>query len=692
MLSDDQILKRFRDFQEKFLDGWAREWWIRNEVQVNYAVVEGDVARTRLLAEAAGSLDKRNFGATETPNYYINKVQPVVDAISGFQIQNRTEAEYSPRQVDEIDAEGSELVNDGVDYIYQDSNAAAENSLAFRDMLICGIGATDTTISYDENPLGEVEKRRIAPYMLMWDVAARKKNLLDANEVASAELVQGDAYLEEINEDLPEGQKIASLASTKDRFMEYFEYYTDDDDLALAYTYQWREREPYYQVQNTILNHEYAGIVLETLQNMGAFENMKARGFDPLVDEVFNIDIKEHGVFKKAFEQAGLEFKAVKHKTYRYYRAVIAGDHVVKKSENYAQNGFSLKFMTGKWSETRQCFYGVVRAAKQAQFLLNKAVSDFADALYVNPQGGVIIERDAIPGDLTQFVETWSKMRNVTIVESGALSSGKVQLKPVADAPPAAIQAINFAQQAIYETVGVTPEFMGLADGAAQQAARLQSQRVRQALTVLAPYTDAASTYAIQEGYLHVEALKTLSENTNGLVIRRISGSKNRRYAKIVMEDISSEYDIIIKEVPKTIDERERQIELLLQLSEMLTASGRDGGALAPMIVEDMNLPSSKLETIRELMTPPPPQQPDPLTTDILVSEAAEKMSRAALNKANTMLKNLEALERQQKLAGQGLEAEKTKEEIQKIKSETMENYVQSGGTLKDFHESNEDA
>lgn len=708
MLEDNEIIKKFDDFKMRFLEGWQRERWIQTEVRENYSAVDGFS-----YGEFNGqweTLDYNRRKADSKPTFQINKLARVVNAIAGFQVQTRSEVRYMPREVETKPQQTQQMpgqppspptmsdssaladvVNDGVDYIRQESRCDLENSMAFTDMLTCGIGAVDNIITYDEDDegVGQPTARRVAPYLAMWDVAARKKNLVDANAVASASLHDRDVLLEEVNADRPKADKIASFPTSgkDDKFLQWFS--TANDNLVAAYDFQWRVKEAYWQVQNSVMSRPD---LLPMLEAVGAIASAATRGVNLASDEIFSIDVDEYKTFKETFESLGLPFKAIKQRRYKYYRANIVGDIVVSKSENYSQKGFSLSFMTGKWSETRQCWYGIVSLSKDPQRLLNKCMSDIAETLYLSPHSGVMIEAGAIAGSgdaktgvqtLKDFKETWAKQREVSILADGAISGGKIMMKPQSAISPANMTMLQYADTAILECPGLTLEFLGVADGGANQAAALQSQRVRQGLAVLATEMDSYSFFLQNQTRNQVEMLRVMSENSGGLMIRNLSGdAKAAPYVKLLKDQIAIKYDLIIREAPKTPDERQHETDVLLQIWQMITSGGGNGGAVLPLIIENQDISSDKIDELLAATQPPPPPMPDPVNQELLKAQTASLYADAKYKESQAKGNDMDLLKQFKDMRDSNdLSNEKLKAEIGQIVSQTILNLSKSAET-----------
>ena len=88
--------------------------------------------------------------ANNMPVRTINRIQPIIDAVAGFQIQNRSEVEIVPRITSDQEAGFSDLGNDGIKWIEDVSHYSMVKSLAFTDMLISGLGFIEFKIGYGD--------------------------------------------------------------------------------------------------------------------------------------------------------------------------------------------------------------------------------------------------------------------------------------------------------------------------------------------------------------------------------------------------------------------------------------------------------------------------------------------------------------------------------------------------------------
>lgn len=649
MLNPDNILKTAHQRINDCLS--VQDWWRANEVRDNYNLIEGDQwLEDAILRQNADGMPVRT----------VNKSAVLMNAFCGFEVQHRGEVSYVPRQPTEQQEGESDLGNDGAQWIEDTSQAPFQKSLAVRDMGICGVGVVDHIMDYDTNPDGELKVERVFPYFILWDVAARAKNLKDANWVCRAKVVDKES-LENYIKDASDSDEVdAGFGAAEDaRFLDYFDTVMIAKSLGVIYEYQWREKVPFYRIENPFIGMEgfmddpYTQQIL-----MLAKEIQESYEVDIGMDKIFSIDSKDYKPLKDAFEALGLPFKATKQKKFKYFRANIVGNRIFDIEENYSQQCFSLRFMTANFSEVRQCFFGLMRPMKDPQRMYNQAISDYEGFLRTIPKGGVEIEADAVP-DLEAFVQTYTKAREVTIYNPGGLGKARPKLTP--PIPSGLLDMINFASNAMMESTGITPNFLGLTDSK-EMTATLDRQMVRQGLTVLSTYFDAIKYFTIDQGQLFIDALRILTENSPGRLIS-IAGKEGLKYQRLFQSRLAAEYDVVVEEVPQTPSERQDTFEKLLQMAALL-ANKPNPIDIMPMVVQYSPLKGSQIKEITTLMQPPPPTPPDPIAQGLLVAETKLKESTAEKNIADATKSKLDVLLKQKELANTD---EVVAAEVQKI-------------------------
>lgn len=651
MKSDKDILSEaHRRIEENLL---VTSWWRANEIRDNYGLYEG----SQWTSDAAARQTANNM-----PIRTVNRVQPIVDSITGFQIQNRTNVKLIPRTIEEDEMGYADLGNDGIKWIQDVSNYDTQKSLAVTDMLISGMGFIEYSIGYGDQKTynssitdtGTPSCERVFPYFMLWDVTTRGKNLEGANWVCRAKIVDRDQlaqYMRNVS-DADANTMIDNFGASVDaRFLDFFDTIMVTKSLGVIYHYQWREKSHFYRIKNPLAGYEgdpadpYTMLVVE-LANV-----LKDKyKFNPAIDSYFTIPSKDLGSIKEAFEALEIfDLEYIKFKKWVYYKADIVGEHVLNKSESYSQSGFTIKAMTGKYDEIRQCYYGIVRSLKEPQRLLNQAISDYEGFLRTVPKGGVFIETDAIAGGAMEaFRDTYTKAAQITVLAPGAISSNKVMPKTAPPIPDGLLQMIDYANTAMMEVVGLTRDFVGQADSKLMTA-QLNSQLVRQGLMVLAPYFDSITLFTKTDGILFISMLRVLLENEEGRLIGHITPEGNIVNVPLMERNLSPEYDVVVEEVPATPDERQKTFEKLLDLAQLLMNKPQPVD-ISSIVMEYAPLKPNEINAVKTLMQPGEPPAPDPLNTALLESEVNLKTALAKKEEATASKYNMEVLLKQKEL------------------------------------------
>ncbi len=637
MLDDIEILKQAHNrIQENLL---VTAWWRSNEIRDNYGLYEG----SQWLQE-----DFSRQEANNQPIRTINRCAVLTDAIVGFEIQNRSEVKYVPRTTSEQEQGFADIMNDGVKWIEDNSEYSMQKSLAVSDMLICGLGFVETSIDYYENQNGQAKCERIFPYFMLWDVTVRDKNLKSANWVCRAKIIDRDLlhqYLKGMTADERDEASADFGSSVDARFLEFFDTIMIVKSLGVIYHYQWRELEYYYRVENPMKGFEgdpedpYVQNVL-----LAARILQDKYKFNAFTDGQFVVPYGEISEVRELYRTLDMKAKAIKSKKWRYYRADIVGNRVISKSENFSQSGFSIQCMTGKYDEIRQCYYGTMRAMKEPQRLLNQSVSDYEGFLRNIPKGGFIIETDAVP-NLEGFRDTMLKANMLTVVSPGAIASQKIMPKPTPPIPSGLLEMIQYADQAMMQCIGVTSDFMGIADSKLMTA-QLNAQLVRQGLMVLAPYFDAIKLFTQTNGRIFYDCFKILMENCESKLIGHITNESNIKNVEFLRDNLDIDYDVVIEDTPMTPDQRQQTFEKMLELQNVFNSSPNPVNVL-PIAMEYAPFNGDQLEKIKVMMQPPPPPQPDPVQQRLLEAESSYKEASAKKQEAEALRTQIEAMLKQ---------------------------------------------
>src|SRR5262245_31324414 len=192
------------------------------------------------------------------PEITFNRIAPTADAILGIEIGNRRSVRYIPRSAG--DARPDEILSAAADWARDGADAEDEETDAFFDVIVCGMGWVDTQLGFEDDPEGKIVAERIDPIEMFWDCSARKRNLSDARRTWRVKTMPiEDARLlapEADDADLDAGWARTDGHGTPHNADPQLAYRPDDDggerdkrarEVTIVHL-QWWEREPYWRV------------------------------------------------------------------------------------------------------------------------------------------------------------------------------------------------------------------------------------------------------------------------------------------------------------------------------------------------------------------------------------------------------------------------------------------------------------
>jgi len=684
-----EILEEFYQRLDRFIMSSAIQQWRATEIREHYRAIAGDAW------EVGARKERERKGKPVTA---FNGMSRIVRAISGNEIMNRSKITYYARK-QENDAP-TDIMSDAVEYIQNDSGFYTESSLASEDTLICGLGATVSYINYDnpEAPYGESCEERIFPAFLLYDNQVRGRNLNKRAKWAGyCEIVSQEWLRNEIKEatgtdiDYSMGDSLHSRREYD--FIEFFEAYSDRDEVDVLFHYEWMKPETIYRVKNPFsLEMMRDGTLAEGGQvTRGALiANASAQ-----IEEEYGVDLSEgafvltasqYREYKAALqgltEMTGYEFdsKGIKSQRNKYYKARIAAGMILDWQESWTQGGFTITYKTGYYDERRNHFYGIVRDMLPVQRALNIAVSDYISYLQSCPKGGMYIEETATL-NLPEFIQTRANEQEVTVLRDGGLT--RFMPKETPQSPTGLSEFISFCETQLLIVAGLPPSFLAAVDSG-NMTSVLYGKLLKQAYMVLAHFFDSNRDYLRRKGRLFIDEVQVLAENNNGRMLRRMSNQTNEEaYIALDKDKLSAEYDIVIGDRPLSDEEKQENFNMKLEAAKVALPFGIN---LLPFAFEDYTGQYEDKEKMIAMMQPPPPPEPDPLQQEMLKSqiafqyaEAENRSADAEKKRAETQLMELDA--RLKSL--EALEAKaRERAEIEKIESQAMLNRARAGESV----------
>lgn len=469
------------------------------------------------------------------PIVTFNRTAVIVDSIHGHEVGNRRQVRYIPRELGDVKA--NELLTGAAQWFRDQSHADEQESDSFLDMIISGLGWTETRLDLDDNPAGEPSTERIDPFEMYWDFNARQRNLADARRVWRVRQMP--------------------LAEAKDMFPEA------DDTMLDA---NWAEATDMEEVHRIGDSSSHEGDNLITVVQCQWIEKERYwLAYDPLSGEEAEFTEKDYATANKRMKRLGMDLQGVR-ASRKVRKQAFFGKVILKSSDAPCPKEFSLQAMTGKRDRNTGLFYGVVRAILDPQKWANKWLSQVMHIMNTNSKGGLMAEKGAFENQ-SQAEQSWAESDAITWMQDGAMTGGKVKEKPPTQFPAGFQHLTDFAISSIRDVSGVSVEMLGMRE--ANQAASLEAQRRQAGMTILQPIFDALKFYRERQGRVLLHYIQ--NDLSDGRLVR-ITGESGEQYVPLIRE-AAAEYDIIIDDMPTSPNQKEQAWALMMQLLPMIGAN-----------------------------------------------------------------------------------------------------------------------
>ena len=567
----------------------ANAW--RKEARIAYDFYAGE----QFNEDERAALQQRN-----RPEVVFNFMGKIVDAVSGAEVNNRQEIRYLPRTMGDTPA--TDNFTAAGRYFREQSHAEDEESEAFRDAVVSGMGWTETRLDYDDDPEGAYLQERVDPFEMIWDSSAVRSNLVDARRIARARTMSlKEAMLMFPDEDpamldaswASGDDKTDSVVTKKPRYQGGHGPDSDLPDEVTIVHVQWKEPATFYRVLDP-----------QTRQTIDLTEEKFAEKTEVLA----YVGIKPKKVQKMVVKQAFLGGKMLE----------IEGQAVRK-----ALSGrFTWKCITGKRDRNKRQWFGLVKAMIDPQRWANKWMSQTLHILNSQAKGGIIAEEGAFQ-DINAAKDSYARVDEITIAANGAVANQKIMPKPGAQFPQGHFQLMQFAVQSIREVTPVNLELLGQADR--DQPGVLEYQRNRQAITGLAALFDSLRRYRKLQGDLMLHII--IDYMSDGRLIR-IVGEEGEQYVPLMKAPDIAQFDVIVDDAPSAPNQKEITWSLIQQMPpQIMQAMTPDMWAT---ILEYSPAPASFVEKMKEQIqkAAQAPKPPDPA---VMKAQIEEKKAAAQI-------------------------------------------------------------
>lgn len=585
------------------LRGWFRddrEHWSkwREEAKTAFQFVAGD---------QWDDDTKRILESQKRPASTFNTIGAMIKSVAGYEVANRQEPRFIQRKMGAAGV--SEIATAGARYFRDGTDAEHHESAAFRDAAICGLGATETYIDYDDNEDGDYRKRHISVFEVIPDNAARDVNLLDAKRISRVRTMRvSDAV--DMFPDIDRADLAAVWADDDkpadplrderpDPYESGEDEYPDTRDICIVET-QWYAFEPYMRFVDPF---------------SGQQRRLPKDQFDDLVQKLLAAGMRAP--------------RATQQRRKVYYRAFL-GKKVLGVTGTPIQKYFTIGFITGERDEIKGTYYGIVKGLLDPQRWTNKLFSTTMHILNTNAKGGIMAELDAFE-NTRKAAEDWAKPDSIVWTRPGALSGPngpKIVPKPQGQINPAFFQLMEFAMSMGPRVTGLNSEFLGMQQQ--DQAGVLEYQRKQSSVTILATIFDNLKRYRIQDGRY---TLRLMQEYLSDDRIVRIVGEEGERFLPFTRDATAGEYEVIVDDAPTSPNMKEQQWATIQSMLPMLQPIvGNNPEAIAELM-KDAPLAESRKAKLAEILQRKDPQkEAEAQQLQAEQSQAQKAMAYARIN------------------------------------------------------------
>lgn len=655
---DDPLLGEFQSLKKDIIASQrARGKW-RKEAEECYDYVAGH----QWSEEDSGALAAQN-----RPAVVFNRIDPLIKAVCGLEVNNRQAVIYLPRTVGSSGP--NEMVTATGKWVRDECNAEDEESEAFRDDVICGEGWTEMRMDYDEDPQGKIIKERIDPLEMGVNKGACRANYVDARMIYRIrEMDPADvrALL-----DLPDELSDAAMDASP-----WLEKGTTPEDGGQG------NKKDYPDVTRDGVTSRPG--VVKTVQVIQCQYwkrepiNMVATSGDQEPQEMTDEEFQVFSARAQATQSAAqlnpeveaITFDHARVTKKRYYECFIGVRILDQKPME--MNEFQFKAMTGQRDRKLKCFYGMVRGMLDPQRWSNKFLSQTMHHINVNAKGGLLAETDAFL-NVKKAEKDWADPTKIVWVKPGTLQKQKIKERTSIALPPGLDQLMMFAISSIRDVTGINLELLGQADR--EQAASLEQQRRQSAMTILATMFDSLRKYRKLDGRLMLHFMKLLPDNT----IVRIVEQGQIQYIPFVKEGVEFEkFDTIIDEAPTSPDQKQFVWAVTAQILQM--------NILPPQaiiaLLKYSPYPESVVQEIQKALGLGDEMPPEQLKEKLQQAEGALQVMEGKLKEA---LENQKTAEDERAIEMLKLEVDEYRAETERLKAE-WDSRIAAAGAVVDAH------
>lgn len=509
---------------------------------------------------------RNELEADNRPIFTFNRVAGFIRGICGLETATRNSATVYGREIS--DSGVADVKNAAIKYVRESCDADDEESDAFTDMLICGMGWTETLFTTEEDPEGQIVIERVDPLHMSWDTASRKRGLADRRWCARTKWLPYDVISDVWGKE--KADILRASATTDTQFL----------DEEAGEIHDATDARNYDADGGNVKNNKNIPVV--------QFQYVKTAWFyriqNPLTGEVEDVTAAEFDRLEELLGSQELTLDGIKFKRREYRQLIYSGCTELEDGALPCQ-GFTLNPITGVRDRNNGTWYGFIRDLQDPQRWINKFFSSMADVVASQAKGGLLAEQDAFV-DKGNAEDDWSNPRSIVWLKRDGLQ--KVKERTSAGVPAGLNQLLDFTVSSLPNVAGVNLEFLGMASR--EQPGVLEHQRKQAAIATLGVFFNALRLYRKQQTRVLLQFIEEFI--SDGRLIR-VVGKKDAKYVALSKAPGTLQYDIVVDEAPTSPDQKERTWGALVQI---LPIAANMGLPIPPQVIEYAPFPQALID------------------------------------------------------------------------------------------------
>lgn len=534
-----------------------------------------------------------------------NRIPRTINAVCGLEVQNRQEVRYFPREMGDVGL--SETLTNAAKYVRDNCDAEDEESEAFEDALICGIGWTETSLDYETDEEGAVLIERRDPFEMFVDPSAKKRNFDDKRYCGRIKSYSKSEFLARFPDAEVPSSQFFDTGDEQPHFTDPLHTYNkektgDNDEKTIQVAqYQWYELKKHYLVVNRETGEEVE------------FPEDRFSKAKPMLDSDPRYQYTKSPKPKRV-----------------YYQAFVTATGSLE-GDTAPCNTFTYNAITALRNKNDNLWFGLVALMKDPQRWANKWLSQVQHILNTQAKSGKMGFETGAFKNSKQAKAEWAKPDAMVEFNPGGLA--KMHQFEAARYPDGVDRLLQYAITAINDTSGVPLEILGLTNR--DQAGIVEESRKQQGITILAKIFDSLRRYRKEQGRTLGKFIQDYL--SDGRLIR-IVGKEGAQYVPLTRDKLSLKYDLVVDDAPTSSNVKERTFAILSQLVPQLLQAGVP---IPPDVLDYTPLNESLIQKwkayISDSKQDPMAEKAKMLELGGKEAEIIGKQAKAKLDEANAM-------------------------------------------------------